>query len=219
MTVLQNITGQAPASVGVSETPKALFKIHKPGCAAAIWNRYPLATFQTWLDDLPPEALPRARLILPTDAVQDAIEQMCRLAGTPDTPECGMLVGDIAALADIFADVMGVGYLRVRLDVVQTNACHKFHIDALTARLICTYRGTGTQYGLSADGTDPETVYTVPTCAPIVLRGRDWPAHTHADLLHRSPPVEGTGETRLVLVLDPVLDPGRAAQAHPMTRH
>jgi len=26
-------------------------------------------------------------------------------------------------------------------------------------------------------------------------------------LLHRSPPIEGTGETRLVLVLDPVIDP------------
>ncbi|MEW7008160.1 DUF1826 domain-containing protein [Lentilitoribacter sp. EG35] len=26
-------------------------------------------------------------------------------------------------------------------------------------------------------------------------------------LLHRSPPIDGTGETRLLLVLDPVSDP------------
>jgi len=46
-----------------------------------------------------------------------------------------------------------------------------------------------------------------PTGAPILLRGTLWPEHPRSGLLHRSPPIEGTGETRLVLVLDPVDDP------------
>ncbi|MEM7671620.1 MAG: DUF1826 domain-containing protein, partial [Pseudomonadota bacterium] len=78
----------------------------------------------------------------------------------------------------------------------------------VTARLVCTYRGTGTQYGISPDGRDPQRVFTVPTGAPICLRGTEWPDDQTSGLLHRSPPIEGTGETRLVLVLDPIVDPG-----------
>ena len=110
-------------------------------------------------------------------------------------------------MADIFSDLMNARYLRLRLDAVTTNACRKFHIDAVTARLVCTYRGTGTQYGISTEGHEPRRVFTTQTDAPIVLRGTLWPAEPSSGLLHRSPPIEGTGETRLVLVLDPVDDP------------
>ncbi|WP_367648814.1 DUF1826 domain-containing protein [Ruegeria arenilitoris] len=106
-----------------------------------------------------------------------------------------------------FTDLMRSKWLRLRLDVVATNACRRFHIDAVTSRLVCTYRGTGTRYGISTDGTDPSRVFTVPTGSPVVLRGTLWPENPKSGLLHRSPPIEGTGETRLLLVLDPVADP------------
>ena len=122
-----------------------------------------------------------------------------------------MLIEDASALAAIFADVMDTPFLRLRFDVVTTNACRKFHIDAVTARLVCTYRGTGTQYGVSEDGHDPEQIVTVPTGSPIVLRGTRWPETPLSGLLHRSPPIAGTGETRLLLVLDPIVDPEEEA--------
>ncbi|MEO1549526.1 MAG: DUF1826 domain-containing protein, partial [Pseudomonadota bacterium] len=65
----------------------------------------------------------------------------------------------------------------------------------------------GTQYGISVDGTEPARVFTVQTGAPILLRGTEWPEEPKSGLLHRSPPIEGSGETRLVLVLDPIFDP------------
>lgn len=89
---------------------------------------------------------------------------------------------------------------------ISHNACSRFHIDALTARLICTYRGTGTQYGLANAAGDPETIHTVPTGAAIVLRGKRWPSKAKLDLVHRSPPIQCTGQTRLVLVLDSIAD-------------
>ena len=118
-----------------------------------------------------------------------------------------MLTSDTAALAEIFADLMRTHFLRLRFDVINTNACRKFHIDTVTARLICTYRGTGTQYGFPIDDTDPPRVFTATTGAPILLRGRLWPERPNAGLRHRSPPIEGSGQTRLVLVLDPVEGP------------
>ena len=193
-------------AIGIAQTSDGLSAIHAPGCAAAIWRR-PLPDFQPWIERLDPARLPKARVILRPEAVRNAVLEICDASGTPADPERNGLVTDITELATTFADMMRAKWLRLRLDVVTTNACRRFHIDAVTARLVCTYRGTGTQYGVSADRSEPSHISTVPTGAPIVLRGTLWPEHPKSDLLHRSPPIEGTGETRLVLVLDPVTEP------------
>ncbi|MFC3613819.1 DUF1826 domain-containing protein [Lutimaribacter marinistellae] len=207
MSTVREVVSDAAVGVGVAEKPEDLSVIHKPGCAAAIWWRQPLPEFQHWIAKLKPEQLPRARMILRPDGVRAAVAEVCEASGTPPSVERQRFVDDVAALADIFAGLMKVTWLRLRLDVVTTNACRKFHIDAVTARLVCTYRGTGTQYGISTDGDDPKRVFTVPAGAPILLRGTLWPETPKSGLLHRSPPIEGTGETRLLLVLDPVTDP------------
>jgi hypothetical protein len=145
-------------------------------------------------------------VVLRPETVRDAAMHICETAETPACAERDRLVEDAAALADIFAGLTDAPYLRLRFDVVDTNACRKFHVDTITSRLICTYRGTGTQYGTASDGMEPQRVLTVPTGAPVVLRGKLWPETPSSGLLHRSPPIEGTGETRLVLVLDPIFD-------------
>ncbi|MEO1001246.1 MAG: DUF1826 domain-containing protein, partial [Pseudomonadota bacterium] len=198
----------AAVGVGIAETPTALSALKKPGSAAVIWRRQTPAEVQGWLDALAPEVLPRGRLILRPGAVAHAVAQLCDMAGTPAGPERAWLEADIGGLAEHFAALLEAPYLRLRLDAVSTTSCPRFHIDAVLARLVCTYRGQGTQYGISRDGEEPRRVFTVATGAPILLRGTLWPADPPSGLLHRSPPTEGTGETRLVLVLDPVFDPG-----------
>lgn len=198
---------EATDAVAVSDRPAGLSAIWEPACAAAISTRAPMQGFQSWIDGLDAEDLPEARVILRPDAVRGVTTEICDAAGTPAGPHRDRLVDDIAALADVFAGLMQARWLRLRLDVVRTNACRKFHIDAVTARLICTYRGTGTQYTLCPDGADPREIATTPIGAPILLRGTLWPEHPRSGLLHRSPPIEGSGERRLVLVLDPVDDP------------
>lgn len=215
MTVVQEIGLDADVDVEVVDEPERLSAIRRPGCAAAIWRRRPRGAFQFWIDALAPEHLPQARVILRPEDVREAAFAICEAAGTPNCAEREQLIDDTAALADIFAGLMSAPYLRLRYDVVNTNACTKFHIDAVTARLICTYRGTGTQYGFSIHGAEPRRVFTMPTGSPILLRGTLWPEGQRFDLLHRSPPIEGTGETRLVLVLDPVEGPDFPSQEHP----
>ncbi len=206
MTLVGEIEKDAAIGVGVADTPEGLSAIHRPGCAAAIWRRHPLPGFQSWIDALEPERLPKARVIFPPAKVRETLDAICEASGTPECRARERLIDDAAALAGIFAGLTPAPYLRLRFDVITTNACRKFHIDAITARLICTYRGTGTQYGISTDGAEPRRVFTVPTGAPILLRGTLWPERPKSGLLHRSPPIEGTGETRLVLVLDPIAD-------------
>ena len=204
---LHTLIPDSVAGVRISDSPEGLSAIHAPGCAAAIWQRRPLPGFQAWIDGLDPGELPKARVILPPKDVREAVRQACDAAGTPECVERARLIDDIAALANIFAEVMRARYLRLRLDVITTNACRKFHVDAVTARLVCTYRGTGTQYGTAAQGADPQHILTLPTGSPVILRGTRWSEQPRSGLLHRSPPIEGSGETRLLLVLDPISDP------------
>lgn len=206
MTILQDALQSAAIGVGVTQTSEDLNILTKPGCAAAIWHRQTMPAFQSWINGLDPDNLPSARLILQPQNVQTALMEVCDAARMPDGPYRHHLIADISALVDVFCGVMKPPFVRLRLDRVTTNACRRFHIDAVTARLVCTYRGTGTQYGISINGAEPARIYTVPTGAPILLRGTLWPEQPHSDLVHRSPPIEGSGATRLVLVLDPIFD-------------
>ncbi|WP_350335779.1 DUF1826 domain-containing protein [Coralliovum pocilloporae] len=193
--------------IEVTNDPEALSAFLQPDCVAAIWHRQTPPDVQNWLDALDPERLPRGRVILQSEAVTSAVDHFCHMTGLPAGPGRDWLQADIALLAERFSDLTGSRFLRLRLDVITSNACRKFHIDSVTARLVCTYRGTGTQYGISNDGHDPEQIMTVQTGSPILLRGTLWPSHPPAGVLHRSPPIEETGETRLLLVLDSVADP------------
>lgn len=214
MTIVQATKYVAENGLHSIATPEGLSVIRRADCAGAIWERQPLPRFRGWIDNLAPDQLPRGRVVLPADRVCDALVDITSACGTPKGPERDLLIDDVSALAAIFANVMRVSYLRLRLDVVRSNACRKFHIDAVTARLVCTYRGTGTQYGFADIGRDPDQIFTVPTGSPIVLRGTRWPETPVSGLLHPSPPIEGTGETRLVLVLDPVTDPVEETDRH-----
>ncbi|MFG5382647.1 DUF1826 domain-containing protein [Yoonia sp. R2-816] len=207
MTLARALVRNEAIGVAVADKPEDLKTFLQPGCAAAIWRRQPEPAFQKWIDTLDPSLLPQGRIVLPTNVVTSAVTALCDAAGTPDCTERDQLIGDVSALAEIFAELKNTPYLRLRLQAVTTNACRKFHIDAITARLVCTYRGPGTQYGISTDGQDPARVFSVATGAPILLRGTLWPEKPASGMLHRSPPIEGTGTTRLVLVLDAVDSP------------
>ncbi|MEM7445043.1 MAG: DUF1826 domain-containing protein [Pseudomonadota bacterium] len=214
MNLAGEVVDDAAVGVRVATTPRGLSAIQHQGCAAAIWQRQPLDSFQRWIDEQQPDRLPRSRIVLRPYAVHDAVSQLVVVSGLPACEERRMLVDDIAAQAAMFAAVMEAPYLRLRLDVITRNDCQELRIDAVTARLVCTYRGTGTQYGISTDGAELQQVVTVPTGSPIVLRGALWPETPKSGLRYRSPPIEAMGETRLVLSLDPVFDLEDRADRH-----
>ncbi|MEP3299974.1 MAG: DUF1826 domain-containing protein [Pseudoruegeria sp.] len=194
------------AGVVIVDQPEHLSAFMQPDCAAAIWRRRSTADFQKWVSALSPSQLPQGRVIVQPNAVRSIVTELCEIADTPACTHRDQLIDDITVLSEIFTDLMKSPYLRLRLQAVTNNACRKFHVDAIAARLVCTYRGTGTQYGVSTNGRNPEQVFSTPTCAPILLRGTHWPETPSSGLLHRSPPIEGTGQTRLVLVLDQMFD-------------
>ena len=95
---------------------------------------------------------PRARC----EMVSSAMSELVAAYGLTHDEGCAFLVDDVVALRSIFSSIVDCGYVRPRLDVFQTNACRIFHLDAVMARLICTYRDHATQYDTGHAGEDPE---------------------------------------------------------------
>ena len=203
MSLHQKFTKEASLRTCVSSEPEGLSLINKLDCAAAIWRRTPLKSFQDWINAQIPENLPSARMILPPQSVPDALCNIMDVSGLQNDLNRKLLIEDMSALAHIFADIMQTPYLRLRLKVVSKNACPTFHVNNFKARLICTYRGTGTQYGKSENGSDPKIISNLSTGSVMIIRGTHWPKRPNFGLLHRSPPIQNSGKTRLVLVLDP----------------
>lgn len=114
------------------------------------------------------------------------------------------LSADIATLAARFMDLMQIDAIRIRVEGITGNACKKVHADYTDVRLITTYAGPGTDYAPHGDGDC--CLEHVPTGAIALFKGRLFdPAH--APCMHRSPPIEGSGEARLVVVIDTPLKP------------
>ena len=162
-------------------------RIHERDCTIVIEKRdVPLSD-----SDIAP-LLSKAPFTLRAEGELEGLA--AQLAELPDT-----LVADIEALANRFADLTGKSSLRVRLEGVTTNACKKVHADYTDVRLITTYAGPGTDYAPHGDGDC--CLERVSTGAVALFKGRLFGAG-HDPCLHRSPPIEGSGEARLVLVID-----------------
>lgn len=211
---------RAEASVGVflSDDLEGLYHLKKPCVSAAIWRRTPLPKFQTWIDSLPADQLPTGRFVIPLGQIRSVLTEVMEISRTPNCVQREMLIDDIGALAHVFAKMSQAKFVRLRLEVITDNKCSKFHIDAIKMRLVCTYRGPGTQYCF-AGCEGPGDVFEVPTGSPILMRGTLWPTKGKTTILHRSPPIKGRGETRLLLALDPVDDPCKEPESRYSSFH
>ncbi len=166
-------------------------RINEPDCPIVIEERdVPLSD-----TDIAP-LLAKAPFAMHAEGELEGLaEQMAKL---PD-----VLVADIQGLANRFAELTGKSSLRIRLEGITTNACKKVHADYTDVRLITTYAGPGTDYaphGTEDHGGDC-CLERVPTGAVALFKGRLF-GEGHDPCLHRSPPIEGSGEARLVLVID-----------------
>lgn len=190
-----------------SRDPQVLGTIAMQGVAVAIWQREADADMLNWLAELPADRLPRLRETLRPDDAARAVASACNAAGTPPDPQRARFIADIAELAQLAADRLGAAQIYLRLDVGAGQPCPKFHLDAVRARLLCTLRGTGTQFGPVRPDGDIASVHQMPTGAVGLFRGRMWPDRQASGILHRSPPAV-PGQTRLLVVIDPADEAG-----------
>ena len=204
MTTEKDTVGSATAQVAFVAEKEGLARIFDDNIAGVIWRRRMQDGMQSWLDTLPVDQLPTGRIILPVSKVRSAVTELMNLSEMPDCAQRRLLLNDICLLTHEFNKLCVSPYLRLRFDVITTNKCPKFHIDHVTARLLCTYRGVGTAYSFLDDQKRPAEIFPTPNCAAIVLRGTKWPTDCANNLVHRSPEINDVNETRLLFVIDPL---------------
>ncbi|MEM6857187.1 MAG: DUF1826 domain-containing protein [Pseudomonadota bacterium] len=183
-------------------SPHVLSAIRKEACNLAIWER----PCDPSLRALLATELADIRFSAALSALEANLQAELANAGYRDCDARAALIEDIVTLAESYAIIMQLGAVSVRLAIITTDSCRKFHADYVRARLITTYIGTGTQWIDAADaarvakGEEPRALHTLSAGDIGLFKGKMW---TQSPAIHRSPPIADTGERRLLLVLDP----------------
>jgi hypothetical protein len=191
--------------IAVAGDPAILGAIAEPAVTLSLWTRRLPSEVATAAARIAAADFAGLRVTLPLDGLAEALPSALAGVGVAEPA----LAADMLDLARLFADGMRTAAVDIRLDRITNDACRKFHADYVTARLITTYHGPATQWldqpsaaALAAGAAiDALTVRALATGDVACLKGRTGAGE--AALVHRSPPIAGTGRTRLVLVLNP----------------
>ena len=193
------------AAVVMDDDQVVLQRILDPDVHLAVWQRR-AARDLARLAGLDWDAIADIDQDVPVEALASAIPEALRSAGYPDVVA---LADAIVPLASDFAALMACEALRIRLDVIETDACRKFHADQVTVRLLMPLVGPGTQWvHANAEPQVPEGDLRIGDVG--LFKGRVWAEEPV--ILHRSPPIAATGITRLLLVIDPGSGPSRPSR-------
>ncbi len=195
-----------------AEDASVLEAIHEPGLDLAIWRRALPASLQAWLEDLEnADTHLDLHLLAHPDDLRRALADGLTAQDVPSDGAFDAFIADIVDVARHFhrlASHSRAEPVDIRLETVFDNACAKFHRDKVQARLLTTYWGRGTQWVSHMHRDDAlrlQTAFDGPLehLSPgdvAIFRGDD--AVDGAGVVHRSPPIAGTGETRLLLCVN-----------------
>jgi|GEM_PF-261625 len=181
-----------------------------------IWQRALPERLVSWLDCLDPASLPTATGHGTPEAVAEQLRE--QIYQMPDESLARAdLAHDLTSLVQGWAELTGTRHCFAQLEVINVDLCTRFHTDMVGIRLLCTYRGPGTLWvpnqAVRRDrlGTpptspddlvrDPTAIRQIPQGAIALLKGDDFHPN-HPGVVHRSPPVEREGLTRLLFRVD-----------------
>lgn len=181
-----------PDHVAFDTQATVLAAIDNPAVTLAVWQR------PSPLDRPDIGGLSPIRFAAPAHAVERILSDLLT-ADNPTLHWHAIIAQDAGRLATLFATLSGEERVEVRLERVTGNGCWKFHADYVALRMISTYCGQATQWlPLGAEADTPPRALAAGDVG--LFKGRSL-AGDRA-IIHRSPPIAGSGEDRLLLVID-----------------
>lgn len=209
-------TPSAPAmhiDAVAADDPLVLTEIFADAVQLVEWRRPPQATIGAWLASHAGHLGSGLRQILrPGDPVD--------LSRLPAGPGRDALAADLGLLAEMLGELVAAESIGLRLEVVRQAMCPRLHVDRVGIRMLCTYRGAGTEWvaerdvdrrflGAGAAG-QPDTdsgllrpgyrIEQIPAFAVALLKGSLWQGNAGRGAVHRSPAV--TEAPRILAALD-----------------
>lgn len=203
---LQNAAAEEP--IIESDRSDTLREFTASSATLALWHRQARTAVQQWLASLPVARLPHGRVLVGREDIETALDDILDTSGTPRGPEASGFAEDVAEIAHLFAEVAGIETVDIGLEPLQHDSCWKFHRDYVRLRIVTTYLGPGTEFvddenaerALEEQKAYRGRIHEIPSNTVALFRGAKFA--DGAGIVHRSPPIAGSGLTRLVLTLN-----------------
>lgn len=199
------MTVVAAEPFAIAEQKEVLKEIWQEECSLAVWQRDVPVDVSSLLET----DIKNVRVIVPSHCPETRLREELRECGYPNGVTGQKLIQDILSICNEFRELTASPSIEIRLEIVTGNSCWKFHSDYVELRLITTYLGRGTQWiddqypGHMTNEPSPEAIKELGIGDIGLFKGR---LGKGRPAIHRSPPIDGTGEKRLLLVLNPVED-------------
>ena len=196
------------AGIETCGAAEGLAATSNPGTELVIWRRALPLYLQARLERMDASCLPDIRVLVQPSDLRRAVEPHFDDCGMPPGDVRDLLLGDIDDLVSAFARITQSDLVDVRLERVSHDACWKFHRDCVEARLLTTYRGPATEWvqpihaerALREQRSYKGPLERLRVHDVAIFKGSC--AGPGGGIVHRSPPVAGTGCTRLLLCLN-----------------
>jgi len=196
-----------------SNTPEVLRSILDPNVNLTLWQRpeqNPVARELARLSALSLRDVRRGTSLKSFD--EDLIELLLQQGLEPSDFE--NLRKDMKRLIKIFSPISKGQPITFRLLTTNRDDCKRFHLDRTRLRLMCTYRGPGTEWlpegqldrAAQSRGAPNESIirFGKPSQFNTFWVGiaKGDPDNTGQGLVHRSPAIAEAGHTRVFFCLD-----------------
>ncbi len=203
-----------PSSFLQANSLQELEWIHRKGINLIYWSRARHPQIKNYLAHSP--SLKGFQVTISEGNTNHLENELACLPGKSITPGRHELIFDILFLVRLFLSIQPKQSLRVNFERVQTDACRLFHSDFVDLRLLCTYDGPATQWientcvdrsGLGSGCndrivTDFSRIHELPLQSVAILKGDRYPGEEGNGVIHRSPPLDGSGMHRYLLRID-----------------
>jgi hypothetical protein len=199
---------KVPEKVRITATRNDLAAIADPATELVIWERsFPL-NFQAWLTQLDASQLPSLRVLIKPADLRRFLELQMDNGGMVAGDMRDLLIGDIEELVFAYASITKSDLVDVRLERINHNACWKFHRDFVERRMLTTYLGPTTEWVHPQHATQAMCqqkcfkgpIENLALYDVAIFKGSC--TGSTSGIVHRSPPIAGTGCTRLLLSLN-----------------
>jgi hypothetical protein len=203
----------SPHAVG--KQPDVLHRILDLEVNLCLWQRPVQQAVTRELSSLQASDLPDVRCSTSLDSFDDDVAKLLQQQGL-DPLAYSNWRNDLSRLANQYFSISDDRDATLRLVTTDDDDCRRFHVDHSKLRLLCTYRGPGTEW-LTNDQIDRLAQSTGAPNDDIIrfgepsqfepfwvgiLKGDTYPGNSGYGLVHRSPPISGSGLTRVLFCLD-----------------
>lgn len=182
----------------------------------AIWERARLADINRELAPLTATGLPRSSTRLHTGRIEQALVDLIDAHGYDAKSLFPAWLADMTRLSRLFFELANGQPVTARLETLAGTGCPRFHVDHSYLRLVCSYRGPGTEWledaqvdrEAQATGAPNEAIIRfgqpgrIPTFAVGLMKGNRFPGYGDAGLVHRSPVPDPADPVRVLFCLD-----------------